>query len=147
MIAAEHAPSIIPISEVERFQTGDILVTTSIVPLVHHFAIAFVRNGKLMVADNAFGSGKLEVFEMAEYAKMRNIVGIIRNAKTTALTDSLIEEKIVEGQKINYRFFSFNCEDFIRNTCSCNIGLDQRIYYGRIFLGIIIIIILFKIFS
>lgn len=133
-----------PYSPNELLQTGDILITTSFVPLIRHYAIYYHdTSGKPLVADNVFWSHKLEVSPIDEYKKARNIIGIIRNENTTSLTDEYIQSKVEQAKQMNYQFFGFNCEDFVRSVCGCYIGIDQRIKYMVLIIFILTAIILF----
>lgn len=134
----------IPYTSATPLQTGDILVTTSVVPLIQHFAVYYRDQNNLpTVADNVFWSHKLEVSGIDQYKQKRNIIGIIRNNNTINLTDKFIQEKVEEAKKMNYQFFAFNCEDFVRSVCGCYIGTDQRIKY---MLMLILILTLFIIY-
>lgn len=95
------------------------------------------------MADNVFWSQKLEVSTWDDYLKERNIVGVIRNANTQAVTDAYVQQKVEEAKKINYNFFSYNCEDFVRSVCGCYIGTDQRIKYMLIFIAILTLFIIY----
>lgn len=134
----------IPYTPSEKLQTGDILVTTSVVPLIQHFAVYYRdQNNQPTVADNVFWSQKLEVSGIDEYKAKRNIIGIIRNNNTTGLTDRFIQEKVEEAKKMNYQFFAFNCEDFVRSVCGCYIGIDQRIKYMLLLIFILTVFIIY----
>lgn len=134
----------IPYSAYEPLQTGDILVTTSFVPLIHHFAVYYKdQNNQPSVADNVFWSQKLEVSGIDDYKKKRNIIGIIRNNNTINLTDKFIQGKVEEAKKMNYQFFAFNCEDFVRSVCGCYIGTDQRIKYMILIIFILTLFIIY----
>lgn len=131
-------------SPYQPLQTGDILVTTSFVPLIRHFAVYYKdQNDQPTVADNVFWSQKLEVSGIDQYKKSRNIIGIIRNENTISLTDKFIQDKVEQAKKMNYQFFAFNCEDFVRSVCGCYIGTDQRIKY---MVAIILILTIFIIY-
>lgn len=129
---------IIPINEVTDYRTGDVLVSK--VKFLRHFAILFYQNGKPLVADNSFGTARVDVFNLDEYRQIRDVIGIIRTPETEKLTDEAIEQGIEEAKITGYKFFKFNCEDFIRSICHCYIGDDQRVYYAKMLLGIIVII-------
>lgn len=130
---------IIPISQVSEFKTGDILQTTSVVPFVRHYAIIFYKDNIGYVADNSFTDGCIRIFTLSQYQEDQDIVGIIRTPNTLNITDELIEQKISEHKPKGYRFFTFNCENFIRDICGCQFGLDQRIVYLGIIPAIIIL--------
>lgn len=134
----------IPYSASTPLQTGDILVTTSVVPLIQHFAVYYHdQNNQPSVADNVFWSQKLEVSGIDDYKKKRNIIGIIRNNNTINLTDKFIQDKVEEAKKMNYQFFAFNCEDFVRSVCGCYIGTDQRIKYMILIIFILTLFIIY----
>lgn len=122
-------PKLTPIEDVTELKTGDILKTTTETPTVRHFAVVFHRNGVAMVADNSFLTKRIDIFNVEDYLKQRNVIGVIRNEKTLAVTDQRVEDKIKEHRARGYRFFSFNCEDFVRDICDCDLGVDQRIIY------------------
>lgn len=124
-------------------QTGDILITSSFVPLIKHYAVYYHdAAGQPTVADNVFWSQKLEVSPLDDYKKVRNIIGIIRNDNTTGLTDAYIQKKVEEAKQMNYQFFGFNCEDFVRSVCGCYIGVDQRIKYMLFIIAVLTIVII-----
>lgn len=134
----------IPYSPSTPLQTGDILVTTSVVPLIRHFAVYYRdQNNNPSVADNVFWSQKLEVSGVDDYKAKRNIIGIIRNNNTVNLTDKFIQEKVEEAKKMNYQFFAFNCEDFVRSVCGCYIGTDQRIKYMILIIFLLTLFIIY----
>lgn len=134
----------IPYAQAGPLQTGDILVTASVVPFIRHYAVFYYdERGKPTVADNSFLSGKLDTFDEKAYKTLRTITGVIRNENTTSLTNAYIQKKVEEGKKKNYQFFSFNCEDFVRSVCGCTFGTDQRISYLVAFFFILLFIILF----
>ena len=126
----------------DKYLTGDILVTSSFVPTVNHFAIVFKQDGQDMVADNVFWSHKLEVSPLEDYKKQRNIIGILRGDETMSLTDDYIKQKVDKAKNINYKFFDYNCEDFVRDVCKCNIGYDQRKFYALVLLSILFVVFL-----
>lgn len=134
----------LPYDKNMELKTGDILVTSSIVPIIKHFAIVYSKDGQQTVADNVFWSGKVEVSSLEDYKKVRNIIGVMRNTETKSLSDEEIQKKVEEAKKINYRFFSYNCEDFVRRVCGCDIGFDQRKKFIIIILIIIFTILIIK---
>jgi hypothetical protein len=137
-------PRMIPYDEVRDFFTGDIYVTKSVVPLVTHWAIAFRRNGVDMIADNSFINKLVNVFTLEDYQKSRDIYGIIRNNCTLRVTDDQVENAIDTSKEINYRFWVFNCQDFVAYASNfCYQGIDQRVKWGLILLGIIIVVLIF----
>lgn len=126
----------------DKYMTGDILVTSSFVPTINHFAIVYYQDGVPMVADNVFWSHKLEVTTLEDYKKQRNIIAVIRGDETMNLTDDYIKQKVEKAKNINYKFFDYNCEDFVRDVCKCNIGTDQRRTYSLVFLALLFIVFL-----
>lgn len=127
----------LPVTMTTPLETGDILAVDSFVPWVTHFAMVFSKSGRQFVVENKFLTGNLGIEALEDYRKRRNITSYLRDEKTKALTDALILKKAEECKKIGYRFFHFNCEDFVKHISGTEIGYDQRIKWGLAILGVI----------
>lgn len=143
--------------QVEDLKTGDVFSTPSkfpkdspifpdwLFPPVSHVGIIVIEDdGRAMVVHNPFG-GKPEYVPFEKVFDKRNIDRIIR----TGVTKDVIMERFHHCEdefKCNtrpYEFLNFNCEDFVRSICQCDIGFDQRKGWAiGIAVGLIIIIIL-----
>lgn len=122
--------------------TGDILITTSVVPFVRHYGVLYYENGSPIVAHNSFSTGKIELDPLDKFIEGRDLVNVLHAYKS--IPDQELKAKILKlvEKGEGYKFFSFNCEDFVRKVTGRNIGADQR--YVWILIIILVIIILFS---
>lgn len=118
--------SFIPIEQAGLIKTGDVLQTETFLPFLNHFAIAFQKDATMYVADNVYFTGKVEITPYDIYKTKRKIISVGRGPELSALTDQQVMDKVNEAKTINYRFFKFNCQDFVEQVCNCSIGPDQR---------------------
>jgi hypothetical protein len=121
-------------------QVGDIIETNSDYPLLHHFGIAFKRdngsrNGsQILIADF---NGEMKAWTVPAYENFRKIYGIIRNDETAKVTDEQVEEAMRNWTGFKWRT-NRSCIDFVQSICpNADLGLDQRVKFALIFLGII----------
>lgn len=121
-----------------KFQTGDILMVDSFVPLVDHFAMVVNRNGVQSIVENKFLTGGQGYESLEDYRKRRTITMYLRNPDTARLTDEYILKKANECSGHGYKFFDFNCEDLVRYIAGTDIGYDQRRKWGFALLGVIL---------
>lgn len=116
-----------------EYTTGDVLEVNShsIIPSIspaRHYAMYFERDGVPYVAHNAFSTGKIEIEPFDKFMEGRVVYRIINHAD---LTNEEIDARATELQgKKDYKFFSYNCEDFVREMCQCHVGFDQRLGWG-----------------
>lgn len=126
----------------QKYKTGDILVVgTWPIPMFNHFAIVFYKDCIGYVAHNSFRSKKIMLTGLDEFTKSRKIWKVIPT--DGKLTNEEIYNKTVELNKQGktYNFFGYNCEEYVREVCQCNWGMDQRKEF-IIFIIIVIIIII-----
>lgn len=119
-----------------QLKVGDIVEMSSKVPsnnrffpnllvtFVKHFGIIVEQDGELKVLHNPYdGSPLIETQEKVFYKREPDRV------LHTEVTNEQILEKFEGCKNKKYKFWEFNCEDFVSEICGCNIGKDQRIYY------------------
>lgn len=131
-----------------EYITGDILEVNSYsiikgVTFSKHYGILFFINDVPYITHNSFSTGKIEIEPFEKFIKGRKIYKVLNHVN---LTDKEILYKSLKLQKEKkYNFFTYNCEDYIKELCKCNIGFDQRIgwFFGLVFF-IIILYIIFK---
>ena len=128
----------LPVTPASQLKTGDILKVDSFVPLVDHYAIVFESGGKQYIAENKFITGGLASEPLDEYRLRRNITGYLRNDKTQLVTNEQITSKMQECYEDGYKFWQFNCEDFVRFASGEEIGYDQRKKWGWAVSGVIL---------
>lgn len=126
-------------------KTGDVIISSSIFPLVKHYGIIICYNNQTLVAHNSYSTGCIEIDTYNDFKKTRQIHGIIPTEKTINPEQLLNEVNEIKQQK-RYDFFNYNCEDFVKQVCGCVIGNDQRIIWLYFGLMILIKVILFIIF-
>lgn len=95
-----------------------------VVVFVKHYGIVFNDNGILKIVHNPFG-GSPEIRTIAEMFDTRRPERIYKSG----VTNEQIIERYNNCKQNNYKFWTFNCEDFVSEICDCNIGRDQRVYY------------------
>lgn len=113
-----------------EYSTGDVLEVNShsFIPNVsfaRHYGMYFLREGIPYVAHNSFSTGKIEIEPFDDFMKNRVVYRVINHVD---LTDEEIDAKATELQETkDYKFYTYNCEDFVRELCQCNLGFDQRL--------------------
>lgn len=112
------------ISPNTQYLTGDVLRIKSDYWLIDHYAIVFSRNGKQYVAEGVPEGIQVEL--LSDYVKRRTMTGLLRDKNTALVTDQNVIDKIDECGKKEWKLFGFNCEDFVAETCNCDIGLIQK---------------------
>ena len=110
------------------YKTGDILEVNShsIIPLgIKHYGIYFFKDGIPYITHNSFSTGKIEIEPFDKFMVNRKVYRVLNHVN---LTDKEIYDKSLEIQaQKKYNFFSYNCEDFTKEICGCDMGFDQRI--------------------
>lgn len=130
--------------QTRKYNTGDILVVgTWPIPIFNHFAIVLYKNGTGYVAHNSFRSKKIIISGLDEFVRTRNVRQVIPTNGT--LTDDYIYNKTVELNKQGktYNFFGYNCEEYVREICSCSWGTDQRKEFILFFIVLLALAIVF----
>lgn len=138
----------------DDLQEGDIIETPSkfpsdhplfpdiCVPLVKHYAIAVLVDGKIMVVHNTIGNHP-SMDTVENLFKYRDIGRVMR----TGVSSEEILRRYNECKDSPYDFAGHNCEDFVSNMAGgIDIGFDQRNGYG-ILTAVVIVIILVTIVS
>lgn len=118
-------------------QPGDIVEMSSKIPstnpifgnivvvFVKHYGVVFRdTDNEIKIVHNPFG-GAPEIRTIAEMFDTRKPERIYK----TSVTSEQIIEKFNACKSNTYKFWTFNCEDFVSQICDCNIGRDQRMYY------------------
>jgi len=138
----------------QPLQTGDVLVVKAVLVVkfmeafIRHYAIVYQKDGIQYVAEHKPLSHGLRTNLLSNYLNDRAVTGLVRSDKTMALTDDYIQKKVNDCSPIGYRLLTYNCEDFIRDICDCDIGYDQRKKFLNILLlSIIAIILLYFLFT
>lgn len=127
-----------------RVPSSSWFFSNMVVTFVKHYGVVVERDGVLMIAHNPFG-GKPEIVSMEAIFSDRKPERVLRTNKTNdeimQRFNSCMIDKNMQCKNESYKFFNFNCEDFVSYVCDCNIGHDQRvIYFGTIAVVIIIAI-------
>lgn len=130
--------------DLQSLRVGDIVEMSSKVPsnnrffpdlvvtFVKHYGVVVEQNGKLMIAHNPYGG----VPEIVSFDKIFTNRLPDRVMHTNATNEQIIErmnscaiDKRQTCKNASYKFWHFNCEDFVCYVCQCNIGADQRVVY------------------
>lgn len=133
-------------------KVGDIVEMSSKVPssnkffpnmvvvFVKHYGVVVMQNDVLMMAHNPFG-GRPEIVSFETIFTNRDPERVLRTNKTNeeilSKFNSCVLDENMNCKNESYKFFHFNCEDFVSYVCDCNIGRDQRVYYFGTFFVII----------
>lgn len=109
------------------FKTGDILGTESTIAGIIHYCIVFHNGNTPMIAQISPYSKTPETMRLADFLIHRAVKRVVPN-ENTDLTDDLIKDNVnrLKAQGTTYDLVNFNCEDFVRDVCSCQIGMNQR---------------------
>lgn len=126
----------------EQLIIGDVIeisskiVDTEIVtPFIKHVGIVVFVNDELQIAHNPYG-GRPEIITLNKF------LGPVRTIERIFHTNQANEEilkRYDECKNTDYKFFKFNCEDFVSCVCDCYIGQDQRKWYFGITITLIIV--------
>lgn len=145
------------ISDKSELQVGDIFEISSkfpsdhpifpdvVVPIVNHYGIiAMVKDEygndqKVVIHNTIFGKPHIDPIDKV-IVPNRPIKRIIR----TNTPNDEIMDRFSSCSGENYRFWNFNCEDFVSKMCDgCDIGYDQRRgWFGGLTILILIILII-----
>lgn len=131
-----------------EYRTGDVLEVNSysIIPgivFTKHYGIYFLKDGIPYITHNSFSTGRIEIQPFDEFMRGRKVYRIFNHAN---LTDEEIYNKSLRlQQQKKYKFFTYNCEDYIGEVCGCNMGFDQRIgWLVGLISAIVLIYLMFK---
>lgn len=130
--------------DLKSLHVGDIVEMSSKVPstnrffpdmvvvFVKHYGVVVEQNDVLMIAHNPYG-GVPEIVSFDKIFENRLPDRILHTSKTNSeilnrFNSCLLDEK-QNCKNASYKFWKFNCEDFVCYVCDCNIGRDQRMYY------------------
>lgn len=128
-----------------EYTTGDILETTSqtFKLMATHYAIVFSCDGVQYVAHHPNSSHRKVVIEpLSEFLTKRKVLRVICHVD---FSDEVIISRVKFLQsRREYSLLNYNCEDFIRELCNCDIDVDQRagMWFGIAIILIVIIIII-----
>lgn len=143
--------------DINSLHVGDIVEMSSKVPqsnklfanmivvFVKHYGVVVEQNNVLMIAHNPFG-GAPEIVSFDKIFSNREPERIMHTNKTNeqiiSRFNSCAFDKNMNCKNDSYKFWHFNCEDFVCYVCDCNIGRDQRMYYfGTTFVVILLTIV------
>lgn len=120
-----------------RVPSNNRLFANMIVTFVKHYGIAVNVNNEIMIAHNPYGK-QPEIVSQSTIFNGRQPDRIMH----TQITNNEILNRFAQCQNNAYKFFQFNCEDFVRSICACQIGVDQRVsYFGTTAVVIFIAIV------
>lgn len=134
----------------DTFLAGDIVEVSSKIPSkipvlggkvvspVKHYGMIVFVDGKLSVAHNPT-AGRPIIEPIDVYTRERNIERVLR----TFMTNEQVLQRFEMFKNKKYTFCKYNCEDFVRSMCDCDItGIHQCRKWGKIFLWIVIIVLI-----
>lgn len=136
--------------EASCLQVGDIIKTpvkipgtTFDIPLFTHCGI-ILEVCKVLYICHIPGNVEPVLESVESFEGKRRIVRIFRNEQTEKLTSEELINNYHLIAKKKYSFLRYNCEDFIRDITKheINIGVDQIIFYCRIFFVLLFILII-----
>ena len=130
-------PKFLPVTDETAFWTGDVLRVHSDYHIIDHYAVVFSENGQQYIAEK-LPSEEIKKELLIDYRKRRKLTGYLRNANTMAVTDEMVLEMISKCNEKKYNMLRFNCEDFVRQVCKCDVGISQRQKWGLGIAGTII---------
>lgn len=125
----------------EQLAIGDVIeisskiVNTEIVtPFIKHFGIVLSVDNELRIAHNPYGE-RPEIITINKFLGARKIERIFHTNKT----NEQILTRYDECKNTDYKFFIFNCEDFVSCVCDCYIGQDQRKWYFGVGITLVVV--------
>ncbi|MCC6721732.1 MAG: hypothetical protein IT243_05975 [Bacteroidia bacterium] len=132
-----------------QYKTGDILVVpTKPIGIFEHYGIVYYVGEIGYVAHNSFTSGKVISTPLNEFLSGRKLLRVIPSK--SFVSDAMIYDKVklLNGNNVKYNFFGFNCEEFVKDVCLCDIGtIDQRREFAIlavIILSIVLVLLILK---